>query len=200
VPPGFTITTEACNAYIAADQTIPDGLWDEVRDAMAAMERATGKTYGGTDDPLLVAVRSGAKFSMPGMMDTVLNVGMNDEVAEAMVRRTGDERFVLDSHRRLVQMFGTVVLGMSDEPFEAILRAERREHDVINDADLGPTRCARSSTASGRWSPTAAATPFPDDPRAAPHGHRGRVPRAGTAGGPSTTAAPRRSPTTSAPR
>jgi pyruvate, orthophosphate dikinase len=164
VPPGFTATTEACNAYIAADQTIPDGLWDEVRDAMAAMERATGKTYGGTDDPLLVAVRSGAKFSMPGMMDTVLNVGMNDEVAEAMVRRTGDERFVLDSHRRLVQMFSTVVLGMSEEPFEAILRAERREHDVINDADLPPEALREVVDGFRALVADRSATPFPDDP------------------------------------
>src|SRR5688572_7397940 len=87
VPPGFTVTTEACNAYSAAGEVLPDGLWDEVVEAMHAVEEATGKAFGGTEDPLLVAVRSGAKFSMPGMMDTVLNVGMNDEVAEAMVRR-----------------------------------------------------------------------------------------------------------------
>jgi len=85
VPPGFTITTEACNAFIAGDGTLPDGLWDEVLAAMRAVEARTGKSYGGTDNPLLVAVRSGAKFSMPGMMDTVLNVGMNDEVAAAMI-------------------------------------------------------------------------------------------------------------------
>ncbi len=136
VPPGFTITTEACNAYTANDGKLPDGLWDEVLEAMARIEKETGKTYGDRDNPLLVAVRSGAKFSMPGMMDTVLNTGMNDDVADGMTARTGDERFVLDSYRRFVQMFGTVVLGVADEPFEDVLRRHRQEHDVANDAEL----------------------------------------------------------------
>lgn len=164
VPPGFVITTEACNAYSAADETLPDGLWDEVLAAVAAMEEAAGKTYGGTDDPLLVAVRSGAKFSMPGMMDTVLNVGMNDEVAEAMVRRTGDERFVLDSHRRLVQMFSTVVLGLDDERFEAILRTQRQEHRVENDADLPPEALREVVAGFRAHVADRCPTPFPDDP------------------------------------
>jgi len=164
VPPGFTVTTEACNAYTDAGGALPDGLWDEVLEAMSAIEAATGKTYGGSDDPLLVAVRSGAKFSMPGMMDTVLNVGMNDAVAKAMVRRTGDERFVLDSHRRLVQMFSTVVLGMDDEPFEAILRAQRQSHGVGNDADL-PVEALREVVDAFRAHvQDRSATPFPDDP------------------------------------
>jgi pyruvate,orthophosphate dikinase len=164
VPPGFTVTTEACNAYSAGGEVLPDGLWDEVLEAMAAVEEATGKTYGGTDNPLLVAVRSGAKFSMPGMMDTVLNVGMNDEVAEAMVRRTGDERFVLDSHRRLVQMFSTVVLGMDEEPFEAILRAQRAEHGVINDADLPPAALREVVDGFRDHVRRRSETAFPDDP------------------------------------
>ena len=164
VPPGFTITTEACNAFIAGDGTLPDGLWDEVLAAMAAVEAGTGKTYGGTDDPLLVAVRSGAKFSMPGMMDTVLNVGMDDDVAEAMIARTGDERFVLDSHRRLVQMFATVVLGLDSEPFEDILRRHRSEHGVVNDADLPPA-ALRATVESFRAHVAArSSTPFPEDP------------------------------------
>ena len=164
VPPGFTITTEACNAFIANGERFPDGMWDQTLDALAATEKAAGKHYGSTEDPLLVAVRSGAKFSMPGMMDTVLNVGMNDEVAEAMVSRTGDERFVMDSYRRLVQMFATVVLGMDGEPFEDILRRHRREHGVDNDADL-PAEALRETVAAFRRHVAArSATAFPDDP------------------------------------
>jgi pyruvate, orthophosphate dikinase len=163
VPPGFTITTEACIAYLDTGE-LPEGLWDEVLAAVRAVEAASGKTYGGTDDPLLVAVRSGAKFSMPGMMDTVLDVGMNDEVAAAMVRRTGDERFVLDSHRRLVQMFSTVVLGMDDEPFEAILREQRRANGVSNDADLPPEALREVVAAFRAHVADRSPTAFPDDP------------------------------------
>lgn len=136
VPPGFTITTEACNEFIASGGRLPDGLWEEVLAAVAAVESATGRRFGAPDNPLLVAVRSGAKFSMPGMMDTVLNVGMNTAIAGGMVARTGDERFVADSQRRFVQMYATVVLGMDDEPFERLLRQQRRTHGVVNDADL----------------------------------------------------------------
>ena len=164
VPPGFTITTEACNAFIAGDGALPDGLWDEVLAAVRAMEEGTGKTYGGTDNPLLVAVRSGAKFSMPGMMDTVLNVGLNDEVAAAMIERTGDERFVLDSHRRLVQMFATVVLGMDGDPFEETLREHRGTHGVINDADLPPEALRSTVDAFRAHVRARSATPFPEDP------------------------------------
>ncbi|MFV0258915.1 MAG: pyruvate, phosphate dikinase, partial [Acidimicrobiales bacterium] len=135
VPPGFTITTEACLAFTAAG-SLPPGLWDQVLVGLADVERRLGRGYGSTTDPLLVAVRSGAKFSMPGMMDTVLNVGLNDEVAAAMIERTGDERFVLDSYRRLIQMFSTVVLGVDGEPFERILADQRDAHRVANDAEL----------------------------------------------------------------
>ncbi|HEX8954162.1 MAG TPA: PEP/pyruvate-binding domain-containing protein, partial [Polyangia bacterium] len=100
VPPGFTITTEACNAYIA-EGDMPHGLWDDTLAAMKELERVTGKGFGDPARPLLVACRSGAKFSMPGMMDTVLDIGLNDEVVEGFIKATGDERFVLDSHRRL---------------------------------------------------------------------------------------------------
>ncbi|MGK2930356.1 MAG: pyruvate, phosphate dikinase, partial [Acidimicrobiales bacterium] len=164
VPPGFVITTEACNAFIAGDGSLPEGSWQEVLDAMVAMESATGKTYGSGPDPLLVAVRSGAKFSMPGMMDTVLDVGMNDEVAAAMVARTGDERFVFDAHRRFVQMFATVVLGLDGEPFEEILRGHRKANGVENDSDL-PPEVLRETVDAFRSHVTArSVTPFPDDP------------------------------------
>ncbi len=136
VPPGFTVTTEACNAFLAAGDKFPKGMWEQVLASVDALERTTGKKFGDTDNPLLVSCRSGAKFSMPGMMDTVLNIGLNDEVAEGLTRLTGDERFVYDAYRRLVQMFGTVVLGISDRPFTERLEAQRSKRGVWNDAEL----------------------------------------------------------------
>ncbi len=163
VPPGFTVTTVACNQFIAEGR-LPDGVWEEVLEAMDAVETATGRRYGSSENPLLVSVRSGGKFSMPGMMDTILNVGMNDDVARAMVARTGDERFVNDLHRRFVQMHATVVLGMDGEPFEHILREARRIHDVDNDADL-PADALRETVEAFRAHVAArSARPFPDDP------------------------------------
>jgi pyruvate, orthophosphate dikinase len=135
VPPGFTITTEACNAYVAEGQ-FPEGMWDQARDAIHILERRTGKQFGSAENPLLVSVRSGAKFSMPGMMDTVLNLGMNDQVAEGMVKLTGDARFVYDSYRRLVQMFGSVVMGIADEPFEDYLTDVKQQRGVKSDIEL----------------------------------------------------------------
>ncbi len=118
VPPGFTVTTAACNAYLAAGEQFPEGMWQQELAAMKATEKLTGKKFGDPNNPLLVSCRSGAKFSMPGMMDTVLNLGMNDATAESMANLTGDPRFVYDSYRRLVEMFGSVVLGIPDEAFE----------------------------------------------------------------------------------
>ncbi len=136
VPPGFVVTTEACNAYTAAGGTVPDGLWDQMSKAMSRLEEATGKRFGDPAEPLLVACRSGARFSMPGMMDTVLDIGLNDEVAEGMISAGVDERFVLDSYRRLLQMFGGVVLGVADDAFEAVLRSKRRARGVRSDEEL----------------------------------------------------------------
>jgi pyruvate,orthophosphate dikinase len=117
VPPGFTVTTEACNAY-SADGKFPEGMWDQELAALKEVEKKTGKKFGDPSNPLLVSCRSGAKFSMPGMMDTVLNIGLTDVTAEGMVKLTDNARFVYDSYRRLVEMFGTVVLGIADESFE----------------------------------------------------------------------------------
>jgi len=136
VPPGFTITTEACNTYLAAGGELPDGLWEQALAALRTMEHKTGKRFGDPESPLLVSCRSGAKFSMPGMMDTVLDLGLNDEVTEGMIRLTGNERFAFDSYRRLIQMFGTVVLGVRDEPFEDALAGRRDRHEAKSDADL----------------------------------------------------------------
>uniref|UniRef100_A0A7C4Q3W4 Pyruvate, phosphate dikinase n=1 Tax=Bellilinea caldifistulae TaxID=360411 RepID=A0A7C4Q3W4_9CHLR len=136
VPPGFTVTTEACNAYLAAGGKFPEGMWEQMLEALKEVERLTGKKFGGSDNPLLVSCRSGAKFSMPGMMDTVLNIGLNDETAQAMIRLTNNERFVYDSYRRLIQMFGAVVLGMPDEAFEDVLEEYKREKGAKLDTDL----------------------------------------------------------------
>ena len=117
VPPGFTVTTEACNAF-QAEGKFPEGMWEQELEALKKVEGLTGKKFGNPNNPLLVSCRSGAKFSMPGMMDTVLNIGLTDTTAEGMVKLTHNPRFVYDSYRRLVEMFGTVVLGISDEAFE----------------------------------------------------------------------------------
>ena len=135
VPPGFVVTTAACRAYLDAGE-LPAAVWEQVLAALGDLERATGKQFGRSADPLLVSCRSGAKFSMPGMMDTVLNIGLNDDSAATLARLAGDERFAWDAYRRLVQMFGRVVLGVADEPFEAVLRDARARCQVTNDADL----------------------------------------------------------------
>jgi pyruvate,orthophosphate dikinase len=135
VPPGFIVTTEACNAYLKAGG-FAAGMWEQELAALKHLEKMTGKTFGDPKNPLLVSCRSGAKFSMPGMMDTVLNIGLNDEVAQGLIELTGDARFVYDAYRRLVQMFGAVVIGVPDEPFEEVLARYRAEHKVANDADL----------------------------------------------------------------
>ena len=137
VPPGFTVTTEACNAYLAAGETFPAGMWEQVLAAVRETEAATGKKFGDLDNPLLVSCRSGAKFSMPGMMDTVLNIGLSPEVVENIVSKNGwDRRFVYDSYRRLIQMFGSVVMGVPDEAFEVVITARRKKAGVQNDTDL----------------------------------------------------------------
>jgi pyruvate,orthophosphate dikinase len=136
VPPGFTITTEACNSFLAHDGQLPGGLWDQLLESLRDIEDKTGKRFGDPARPLLVSCRSGAKFSMPGMMDTVLDIGLNDEVTEGMLRLTGNEHFTFDSYRRLIQMFGTVVLGVRDEPFEDALASHRERRGVASDAQL----------------------------------------------------------------
>src|SRR6478672_6752303 len=116
VPPGFTISTEACRAYLEAGD-VPEGLDGEIDERLHALEEAMARRLGDPADPLLVSVRSGAKFSMPGMMETVLNVGLNDESVHGLARQSDDERFALDSYRRLLSMFGCTVLGLEDELF-----------------------------------------------------------------------------------
>jgi len=136
-PPGFTITTEACNDYFAAGERLPDGLWDDVLEAMGHVEQQTGKGFGNPKNPLLVSVRSGAKFSMPGMMDTVLNLGLNAATLHGLIALTNNERFGWDAYRRFIQMFGRIVMDVKAERFDERLDAakERHGHDA-KDTDL----------------------------------------------------------------
>jgi pyruvate,orthophosphate dikinase len=136
VPPFFTVTTEACNAYLAAGNKFPQGMWDQMMTALKSVEAKAGKKFGDPSNPLLVSCRSGAKFSMPGMMDTVLNIGLNDNTAAGMVKLTANERFVYDAYRRLIQMFGSVVLGIADEAFEKVLDSFKEKKGVKVDTEL----------------------------------------------------------------
>src|SRR5581483_8023254 len=127
VPPSFTITTEACNWYSAHGNQFPKGMWEQVLDAMKKIEKETGKQFGDAKNTLLVSVRSGAKFSMPGMMDTVLNLGLNDTTLQAVIAQTGNERFAYDAYRRLIQMFGRIVMGIEARKWDAIF--DQAKHD-----------------------------------------------------------------------
>jgi pyruvate,orthophosphate dikinase len=135
-PPGFTITTEACNDYFAAGKQLPPGLWEDVLQAVKDVEKQTGKGFGDPRNPLLVSVRSGAKFSMPGMMDTVLNLGLNEETLQGLVALTGNQRFGWDAYRRFIQMFGRIVLDVDGELFEHALQAKKTARGAAADTDL----------------------------------------------------------------
>jgi len=136
VPPGFTITTEVCDLFYKAGEKYPAGLDEQIDGNVRKLEKLTGKTFGHGENPLLVSVRSGAAVSMPGMMDTVLNLGLNDQTLQAMIDLTGNERFVWDAYRRFMQMFGDVVLGMEHEHFEEALQAVKDKHGAKLDTDL----------------------------------------------------------------
>src|SRR2546430_807125 len=138
VPPGFTITTEACNAYFASGKKVPPGLWDQVEKSLAVVEKATGKRLGDPKNPLLVSVRSGAAMSMPGMMDTVLNLGLGDETRAGLEKLTKNPRFAWDAYRRFISMFGRIVLGIPGEKFEHALEAKKKATGAKTDADLHP--------------------------------------------------------------
>ena len=136
VPQGFTISTEACRLFYKNDMRLPKGLEKEVKKYLARVEKSMGTKFGDPSKPLLVSVRSGAKFSMPGMMDTVLNLGFNDKTAEGLIKKTGNERFVYDSYRRFVQMFGNVVLGIDKNEFEQILQRKKDAKRIKQDTSL----------------------------------------------------------------
>ncbi len=165
VPPGFTVSTEACNAYMDQGGSFPDGMLDQVGIALDELEKKMGKSLGDGSDPLLVSVRSGAAFSMPGMMDTVLNLGMNDTSVVGLARQTGNERFALDSYRRFVQMFGKIVLDVPGDLFEHALHALVSERGVANDTLLTPDDLRGLVTTFKEIVTKNAGMAFPDEPR-----------------------------------
>ncbi|MET7388374.1 pyruvate, phosphate dikinase [Streptomyces sp. NPDC005529] len=164
VPPGFTITTEACKTYLDSGEE-PAALRDEVSAHLFALEAKMAKKLGQADDPLLVSVRSGAKFSMPGMMDTVLNIGLSDKSVQGLAKQAGDERFAWDSYRRLIQMFGKTVLGVDGDLFEDALEAAKQLKKVVVDTDLEAADLKKLVTKFKKIVKTEAGRDFPQDPR-----------------------------------
>jgi pyruvate, orthophosphate dikinase len=164
VPPGFTITTEACKVYLDSGEE-PAALRDEVSAHLDALETRMGKKLGQADDPLLVSVRSGAKFSMPGMMDTVLNIGLSDKSVQGLAQQAGDDRFAWDSYRRLIQMFGKTVLGVDGELFEDALDKAKEAKKVTVDTDLEAADLKKLVTAFKKIVKKEAGRDFPQDPR-----------------------------------
>src|SRR5512147_1633789 len=136
VPAGFTITTEMCNEYYEKGEKFPDGLLEEVKQSVVWLEQQTGKKFGDPSNPLLVSVRSGARASMPGMMDTILNLGLNDQTVEGVKARTGNGRFAYDSYRRFIQMYGNVVLEIPKEAFEKEFERIKESTGAHLDTDL----------------------------------------------------------------
>jgi pyruvate,orthophosphate dikinase len=165
VPTGFTITTDACRAYMAAGGELPDGLDEEVDEHLASLEEKTGKRFGDPRDPLLVSVRSGAAVSMPGMMDTILNLGLNDEAVQGLAERTGNARFANDSYRRLIQMYGEVVDGIDGHLFEDALSKLKSEHDAAQDVDLSGEDLAQLVETYKETYQRETGAPFPQDAR-----------------------------------
>jgi len=175
VPPGFTITTEVCNAYYKLGREYPDGLEAQVSAALAQLENSTGKTFGDAANPLLVSVRSGARASMPGMMDTVLNLGLNDATAAGLAELSGDPRFAYDSYRRFIQMYADVVLGMKHEAFESILGTVKDENEYQTDTELSADDWKVVIAGYKRAVARETEAPFPDDARAQLWGAVGAV-------------------------
>jgi len=165
VPPGFTITTDVCNAYFANDRIYPDGLDKEVMGALGKLEKQIGARFGDTANPLLVSVRSGARASMPGMMDTVLNLGLNDDTVAGLARQAGDERFAYDSYRRFIQMFGSVVLGVEHHYLEEILELHKEDRGVDLDTELDADDWRVVISAYQDKIVEITGDPFPQDPK-----------------------------------
>ena len=165
VPPGLTVTTEACLAYRRHGSVFPEGLWSQTREALRGVEASTGRRFGDAANPLLLSVRSGAAVSMPGMMDTVLNLGLNDGTAAGLAAQTGDERFAYDAYRRFVAMFGTVVMGVAAERFDRVLERAKGQTEGGRDTDLSPDQLREVVAASKRLVfGEHRGQPFPDDP------------------------------------
>ncbi|MCU0841119.1 MAG: pyruvate, phosphate dikinase, partial [Thiobacillaceae bacterium] len=167
VPPGFVITTEACLAYLDDPaRQLPDGVLEQARLHMAAVEEKTGKTFGGRDNPLLVSVRSGSAMSMPGMMDTILNLGLNADTLQGLIAQTGNERFGYDAYRRFIQLFGKVALGVPEEEFDAEFNAVKAEAGVKHDVGLSAANLADIAERFLKVVERVTGKPFPADPHA----------------------------------
>ncbi len=164
VPPGFTITTEACNEYYRDGKQFPAGLWDQALAALRTVEEQTGKTFGDPENPLLVSVRSGAKFSMPGMMDTVLNLGLTDETVKGIIAASGDERFAYDAYRRFVQMFSKIVLDAKADAFEHKIEEYKQKTGAATDADIPADALKQMVEDFKQIARDASGKPFPEDP------------------------------------
>ena len=175
VPPGFTITTEVCTAYYDNDRRYPDGLEEQTAEALAAVEQAMDARFGDPAAPLLVSVRSGARASMPGMMDTVLNLGLNDETVEGLARQSGDPRFAYDSYRRFIQMYGDVVLEVEHHNFEDILEVHKEDKGHILDTDLEADDWREIIAAYKEMVADRTGAPFPQDVHAQLMGAIGAV-------------------------
>jgi len=175
VPPGFTITTEVCTAFYDNDRRYPDGMEDQIAEAMAAVERAMEARFGDPEAPLLVSVRSGARASMPGMMDTVLNLGLNDETVEGLARQSGDPRFAYDSYRRFIQMYGDVVLEVEHHNFEDILEVHKEDNGHLLDTDLEAEDWREIIDAFKEMVADRTGAPFPQDVHAQLMGAIGAV-------------------------
>ncbi len=175
VPPGFTITTEVCTAYYANDRHYPDDLAGQIDTAMVALEAAIGAGFGKVANPLLVSVRSGARVSMPGMMDTVLNLGLNDETVQGLVERSDDPRFAYDSYRRFIQMYGNVVLNIDHHEFEDVLETFKRDGDLNLDTDLSAEDWQEVIRGYKQVVAEAKGAPFPQDVKEQLNGAIGAV-------------------------
>src|SRR3990172_7576531 len=165
VPPGFTITTEACIEYFTNNQQYPPGIWEQLEEHLAKLEKAMGAKFGQKDHPLLVSVRSGARVSMPGMMDTVLNLGLNDDTLEGLIKVSNNPRFAYDSYRRFLTMFGNVVLGIEHNLFEEVLEEVKKRVAVKTDVELGANDLKEIVKLYKELIRKQKGVPFPHDPK-----------------------------------
>ena len=203
VPAGFVISTAACLAYLsAADRKLPPGLLDQVHAQMRALEEKTGKGFGDPENPLLVSVRSGSAMSMPGMMDTILNLGLNDDTLQGEIRATGDARFGYDAYRRFIQLFGKIALGVPDELFDKQFDLVKKACNAKHDVDLNASDLKEISERFLKVVEEATGRPFPRTPTSSSRSPSRRCSAPGSANARWTTAASSTSPRTwpTAPR
>src|SRR3989338_8932764 len=164
VPPGFTISTVACKEFYTLDKKWPDGLDEQIQENLKKLEAATGKKFGSKENPLLVSVRSGASVSLPGMMDTILNLGLSEETVKGLIKKSGNERFAWDAYRRFIQMFGNVVLEMDHHGFEQLLAAKKKKLKVTEDTQLTPQALKELVSEYKDYVKKSTKKSFPEDP------------------------------------